>query len=366
MSNVSKFMNLKNIPNLEYGDKFVVVFNVASKTLYSIKQSSNVIWEYSTLNDSWKKHMIQPVFYVMDKYHKSNQEGDHIPTAAVASTKNIIYYYDNEYLTKIKISDNGNNGIMCRSETIAQSQYIKNVGPAPKGVILNDEFNIFGHSMHYKYNESLNKFEIEHELDFLDSEGKEWNAGHGIAIVKNDKVLVFGGRNTRSDYNRITNVGGECTDVIHQFNVRDNEWTKLSVKTPRVMQSFGCCSVLQGKYVLIFGGKRDCNGGCSYFNDIEIYSVKDQYFRRSGVKCPMYGPCQAVAVSDEYKDGLICVAYMKDNWKQCEINNHLFPPNYLIAIIAKYYFEEFIHLFHFGTYHGNWHYKINVFDIIND
>ena len=78
--------------------------------------------------------------------------------------------------------NNGDIGSICVSETIKQSQYMKYMGPAPKAVIINEEFNIIGHNMHYKYNDSLNKFDIEHELESLNIENKEWNAGHGIAM----------------------------------------------------------------------------------------------------------------------------------------------------------------------------------------
>ena len=62
-----------------------------------------------------------------------------------------------------------------------------------------------------------------------------WNSN-----VNNDRILIFGGRSTRNDYDRITRVGGECTNNIREYNVQNNKWTTLSVKTPRAMESFGC------------------------------------------------------------------------------------------------------------------------------
>ena len=53
---------------------------------------------------------------------------------------------------------------------------------------------------------------------------------------------------------------------------------------------------------------------------------------------------------------------MRNKWKKSDMNNHLFPPQYLIKIICGYYWNEFIHLFRDHTGH---HHKIDVFKLFN-
>ena len=46
--------------------------------------------------------------------------------------------------------------------------------------------------------------------------------------------------------------------------------------------------------------------------------------------------------------------------EEFDIDNHLFPPRYLIQIMHKYYLNEWAHLF---DEEGN-HFKIDVFDLL--
>ena len=60
---------------------------------------------------------------------------------------------------------------------------------------------------------------------------------------------------------------------------------------------------------------------------------------------------------------LAVFGYLRRKWRASQIDDHLFPPQYLIKIIAKFYTNEKIHLF--GRYNAGGHWKNDVFDIIS-
>ena len=90
---------------------------------------------------------------------------------------------------------------------------------------------------------------------------------------------------------------------------------------------------------------------------------KDQKFKLSKIKCPEKSTYRyAFTINDRKRDEIITFGYIRYEWRECDINNHLFPPRYLIQQMLKYYLNEFVHLFD-CIYEGN-HWKIDVFDII--
>lgn len=144
-------------------------------------------------------------------------------------------------------------------------------------------------------------------------------------------------------------------DIIHEYDINNNKWTKLIHKLPTALSGSGCTSILNGQYVILFGG---CNHGNK--DDIFIYCVRNGTFKESNIKCPKQGHHQAFAINDRKKDNLITFGFVRMCWRECDIDHHLFPPQYLIKIICRYYWNEWIHLF--KMYQGN-HYKIDVFDL---
>ena len=70
----------------------------------------------------------------------------------------------------------------------------------------------------------------------------------------------------------------------------------------------------------------------------------------------------AVAICDRKGDKCITFGFVRDCWSRCGINNHLFPPEYLIRIMLKYYWNEYVHLIDLKRRRGHW--RMNVFDII--
>ena len=93
-----------------------------------------------------------------------------------------------------------------------------------------------------------------------------------------------------------------------------------------------------------------------------MYSVDDERFETSKIKCPAKADYQAVVVNDRKQDDMITFGYVRDKWRDCGMNYHLFPPQYLIKIICGYYWNEWIHLFRNDN--GD-HHKIDVFRLFD-
>ena len=73
---------------------------------------------------------------------------------------------------------------------------------------------------------------------------------------------------------------------------------------------------------------------------IWIYNVANRAFRKSIVRCPIMGRFQAFTICDKNNDQLAVFGYIRSEWTRSEIDEHLFPLEYLIRIMGKYYFKE--------------------------
>ena len=65
---------------------------------------------------------------------------------------------------------------------------------------------------------------------------------------------------------------------------------------------------------------------------------------------------------DEDKDELTVFAFVRDTWNARNICDRLYPPYYLVQLMAKYYLNEWVHLLPSGCLT---HVKIDVFDILS-
>ena len=146
-------------------------------------------------------------------------------------------------------------------------------------------------------------------------------------------------------------------DIIREYDTITNTWCVLDCKIPAALSSFGCASTFNGQYVVLFGGY----DGSWDKDDILIYSVRDNTFRDSRIKCPKIGHYQALAVNDRKQDEIITFGYIRNKWREYEINDNPFPPHYLIKIICAYFWNEWIHLFD----NSGDHFKIDVLKLFD-
>ena len=68
-------------------------------------------------------------------------------------------------------------------------------------------------------------------------------------------------------------------------------------------------------------------------------------FKLSPIKCPEKGRYQPITINDKHKDQFSRFGYIRRNWSECGIDDHLFSPEYLIRIISGYYLNERVHIF---------------------
>ena len=229
------------------------------------------------------------------------------------------------------------------------------IASAAKSIIINNELHIIGggghgrhgRNGHLKYNQTQRRFELLHYL--VDIMNIRRIIDHKIVQIKS-KVYVMGGYNVGTR---------RFSDGIHEYDIINNSWSTLKITLPKPMGKFGCTTAINKQYVLLFGGKRPDK---NISNEIWIYTVHDKSFKKSRMKCPKKSPYRAFAINNRNKDELVTFGYVRNIWKIYEIDDHLFPPQYLIRIIFNFYWREYVHLFEDQSVTVHW--RIDVFDII--
>lgn len=220
-----------------------------------------------------------------------------------------------------------------------------------QGIMINNEFHAIGGSQnnkHLKWNNKSQQFDILHDIN-------DGHIGHHRLIKLKHKVLMLGG----FDYDM-----GCGSNSISEYDITANKWNKLEIKLPRKeLTGFGCIAVLRNQFILILGGRDDNEIDQTEQDDIYIYSVRDGVFTKSKIRCPERDEFVAINVHDPKKDQSVVFGFVRSEWHRSEIDQHLFPPEYLIRIMGKYYVKEEIHLF---DYYGcTKHWKIDVFDLFS-
>merc|ERR1712154_314084 len=134
---------------------------------------------------------------------------------------------------------------------------------------------------------------------------------------------------------------------------------KLSIKMPKPMGVGQCTLAIRNQFVLFFGSYSDADDG--HKSDIFIYSVSKRTFIKSTVKCPANRIYHAVTINDEERDEKAVFGYIRKQWKLSQIPQHFFPPYYLLALMASFYYNGFVHILD-GRKGKHW--KISILDLI--
>ena len=322
---------LANIINA--AEDFLVVTHLKHNRLFIVKAGIGLL-EYSFITNSWRKYDI-----LVPSPHSFNC-WSYNATAINNECNKVYLYNDVSSMTSLEILNDN-------KLTLKKIKHLDAIGyrAGAKGIMINDEFHIIGGYKwnHVKYNINTQKCDIVHDLSELFDSRQSICAGF---CRNKQKLLTFGGYSN-----------GKHIDTIYEYDILQNEWRAISAKLPKALATPACTSISNGDYVALFGGGNK-NGN---YDDIYLYSVQDQKFKVSKTKCPSKGRYQAITVNDRQKDKLLTFAFVRSRWKLCVIDDHLFPPEYLIRIICNYYINEWIHLFKNAT--GE-HYKIDVFDIL--
>jgi len=327
---------------------FAIVGDIENGVLYMFKKQDG-LYRYEFATDSWIKLTIIPEIQVIQSSQRCIMEVFNginsiyiTPVAIDCNQGKIMLNYAQGSVAIFELYDNDEVKMITVSD-LAIGKYLDS-----RAIMINQKFHIIGvgeyfRKKHIKYDPISQTITVLHQ--FVDIFDLNHIVNHEIVRIKN-KILMFGGYN-----------GHYFLNNIYEYNIEDNKWTQLNCTMPKRMVGFGCVVILNKEYVALFGGGNDVDA----YDDIFIFSVQDKTFKKSKIKCPFACNFRAFAFNDRKKDELTTFGYMRDKWKQCEMNNHYFPPQYLIRIIYAYYWHEFVHLFtNFGD-----HYSMDIFALFD-
>ena len=310
-----------------------IVYDAEKKSLFAIHRSRGFC-EYSFEKNLWIKHIIKTPLFSMDGINRK---------AIAIDSKQQKIYVDHSWrsIAVFTLDANNQNGTELR---IINNLSEWSSGYGATGIVIDGELHRIGGDgtkhMHIKYNPNTNRVEELH--DFRAMFGLQYIAHHQMVRIKDD-IWMFGGNEL---------------DLVHQYNISTNKWVRLKQRLPRPLSSFGCTVLFDGEYVAIFGGE---SGGCRR-NEIFIYTIRDKMFRKSRMKCPKADEYRAFTIKDRKRDDMSSFGYVRCYWRECGLKNHLFPPEYLIRIVAGYCFHGFVHLI---SINSGYHYKIDVLKLID-
>lgn len=311
--------------------------------IYNDKQYLNLIFEYSFRNNSLKRHKISNE---LPKDFFVNDTGDIV---AFDSETNKIYVggklHSQSAIAILEIKDDDDE----MQWKFTMGSDMCNEWNGGNGIVIDGKFHIIGScdAKHHIFDEETNQFEILPSGLFDAGDGGYFN--HLFRIAKN-RLLYFDGINFK------------------QCNVINFNWTQLNnVTMPQKLTGFTATSVMNGNYVVIFAGPNhyqphhdDCR---LLHSNIWIYCVEDKKFVESKIKlCPFVSDwMKAITISDNKIDGKVVWGYIRKQWQLSAIDDHLFPPHYLIELIHSFYLQEWIHLLDYdATNLAPQHWKINL------
>ena len=316
--------------------KFNAVLNEKENCLVAINDQGE-IFRFASSTNTWHRYKI------------SNHPQELKYMTIAIDSKSVLYILTcNAFIATLKLEEDASNKW--------QSQSIRNSYPVINGnqaIMINDELHIIGGYNsydgsigHHKYNQNTQKLELVQDFcnDIVECRGIK----HHRIVKVDDKIFMFGGL----DYMRRCN-----SELILEYDVKRNVWNKLKIKMPIAVNSFGCTSILNGEYIVLLGGY-----GGRYRDEIFIYSVKDEKFKKCRIKCPKKAQYHAFTMNDTKLSNLSVFGFVTYEWKNCKIPDHLFPPRYLINIMVRYYGCEYVHLLNM---HDGEHWEIDVFDLIS-
>ena len=320
----------------------VLVQDFRNGTIFAVHHSGKVL-KYCCKNDEWvhlhnKSQMGSSNWWLLQSHIAFMGEA-----ACINTEQNIIYIFRNKTdctnpcVLMYNITEPNAVGVTFKEFPKITAQY-GDAGDA-RAVVINNECHIIGNGGHYKIDIEGCKIETQHL--FLETIWKEAIQRPAVVQVDSSKVLMFGGCDDDD---------GEELKGVHRYSVDSDQWETLDgTEMPYGMSEFGACSVLDGKMVLLFDNNK---------NKIHIYNVKDQQFSTSRYEIERDGPFKAFSVHDREKDELAVTGYCRDRW---ELEEHVFPPQYLLKIMIAFYWNEHIHLI--NTLQGT-NYKIDLYEII--
>eukprot|EP01084_Bolivina_argentea_P035970 66578_1 len=169
-----------------------------------------------------------------------------------------------------------------------------------------------------------------------------------ICDNRTNSILIFGGWDNISQ-SHWGGVNHKKVDCILRYDASTNQCNKLPISLPETVTHPFCLKAINDTSVIIFD------------DDIYIYSIKRQTITKSKIKCPSANRFSGFIVNDKIKNDKIVLGFVRNTWNNCKIDDHFFPPFYLLKIIHSYYLNEWVFLLDKKT---RKHYKMNTLDIV--
>lgn len=220
---------------------YVCCLDETNNTIYAVSNHQGLL-KYSLNTNTWITH--ETIDNLPSIFIKSYND------SAIINIHNKILYICTRdgTIAKLKLDDKKHKWNLFNSMT-------KDIGYGPQAIIINDELHVIGGDVHYNYH-SIAKFNItSHEYQKVNNNmEKALNSDkiyyHRCIKLKN-KLLLFGGfQNGRGGVFG----DGIFRDTILEYDIINNDWKRLSQTLPVGLERFGCCSVLNGELILLFGG----------------------------------------------------------------------------------------------------------------
>eukprot|EP01084_Bolivina_argentea_P034634 64122_1 len=202
-------------------------------------------------------------------------------------------------------------------------------------VIANNEFHIIGDNGHHVFNKSSVTLDIKTKSELL----KKVHY-HTLVYLCSQKIIFL-----------------IAEDIILSYCTKTNIWSQLSIPLPNVLRLVSVVVTRDDKYIILLGG----TARGSMCDSIYVLDVEKVKLFECSIKCPVSNVVQTAILNDYKMEELISFGFVRDNWKNKQYKNILFPPFYLIKLIQSYYWKDEIHLFW-----TMFHWKIRIDDVLNN
>ena len=333
MASIPKCQSLTTVPiktsNFRY---FPIIVDHQNKQLYAIHKERGIL-QYSFDENMWNKYKtIENLADLPSEffYHAT-------PSTVIDSEERMYLCTSKGHLATLKIDapDSLNFHVIDTGRDLMGA----------RARMIESELHIIG--SHSDHDRNYKHLRFNTKTDTFDT---VCNAGFGWPqlIKMKDKLLSFGGYSGDKGY----------LNKIYEYDIKSNKWERSMQNMPEASIVDGVASVLNEQLILLFGGY----DGIECVRKIWIYSMKDEVFTQSKVRCPGRRGGKVLTMNDAIQDELTVFGYIRSQWSECKIHDHLFPPRYLIKIMSKYYMKQWVYLIEDKG--GLW--KIDVFDIINN
>lgn len=345
-TNKTQWKSLQSIPMSKY--PFRIAFNDKTQVLYVIYNDKGIM-KYSVLNDTWMKYQMCNHYDIYNQFFRCVME----PT--LIDSNNTLYMLNTFGVQSIaSINLNSNFCVpecpkKWRIKNIPELMNHNNVHifpDIPKAVIIYNKIHFVSDCKHLMYDP--NTFDI-----FTLNNNIGINYCSNLLKLK-DKLIAFGAYDGHGNFSN---------DLI-EYDIYYNKWSIRYNFIPTFINAHIAVTILNDQFIILFGGYHK-----SITNDASIWYCTFSnmtHFTESIVKCPGDSSRAFVFTFHDAKyDELIVFSFIKVEWNESAISKDLFPPNYIVKLMQKYYMNQWIHFIDLDPF-GNkgLHWKIDVFDIL--